>query len=138
MSTMLPTFEVLPSVVYEHNILHRNKTSNKSQWTISLENEREVFVVGMNSQWFVMTACWSMYIVDGVVQYLGLAQDHSKPVFLSKFVDGTATGKWHGYPVDHQDKNFVLPTQVSKLWLDSKILSTSKISKIIRRQPCSP
>jgi hypothetical protein len=131
---------IAPGTIYTPNPVHRNATRNKSQWTIPLKSELDVFKQAFTSMWLTGTQAWGLYIDGntGSILYLGVAQDHMKQIFIAKFVDGTAKNDWHGYPADHGNSADTPDTRILNMWLMARVLSPAKIRKIGRGQPCNP
>ena len=117
---------------------HRNNLGNKSQWRISEDEERTVFSITWNRGWAANCLGWGAHFPNGAAEYLGVAQDHATPVFIAKFVDSSATGIWHGYPVDHS-RNFpgnVPDLDILNQWMADGIISTAKRRRIQKGQRC--
>lgn len=125
-------------VTYLNHPQHRNNTPQKSQWRISEQEEIEAFTQSLNENWVVGDTGWGFHLGESRLAYLGVAQNHRTPVFLAKFVDGTGTSSWHGYPADHvvnsQDRP---PVCLQRSWLSSGRLAKAKIRKLAKGQPCN-
>ena len=136
--TVLPFF---PNVVSNQNYTikldHRNKSKEKSQWTVSHQDEITIFVDAYTRIWVNKDNAWGVFFNNGKLDYLGVAQDHFTQVFIAKFINDTAHNNWHGYPADHQSHPQDIPDEsILKNWLDNDILPKSKINKIARGKPC--
>lgn len=130
--------EIQTGIFYEIHPDHRNKTRNKSQWIIKIEEERSCFNKTIENSWINKNVGWGLHFENDILSYLGFAQDHITKIFIAKFVDGSNSNHWHGYPADHHRNNDDIPSQkILHLWLDAKVLSSPKIRKILRGQPCS-
>ena len=122
-------------MTYSTNPQHRNKTKGKSQWLISLTQEGACFNTTYANQWIENDSGWGLHYSDGVLNYLGLAQDHTTQVFMAKFVGNQGT--WHGYPADHQQNQQDIPMErILAIWMKTNVLSPAKIRKIMKGQPC--
>ena len=131
--------EIIEGVYYICNPVHRNRTPQKSQWTIDEEQEKCAFLTTYKRHWIVDNDTgWGFHFENGQVTYLGVAKDHHTPVFLAKFVNDSNHDTWHGYPVNYQKNQQDKPdVQILRQWFDSKPISAAKVRKIMRGQPCS-
>ena len=135
----LPFF---PNVVSNQNYTikldHRNKSKDKSQWTVSHKDEVfTVFKDAYTRTWVSNNNAWGVFLNNGKLDYLGVAQDHFTQVFIAKFVNDTAHNNWHGYPADHQSHPQDIPDQaILNDWLVNGILPKAKISKIVGGKRC--
>lgn len=131
-------------IFYIHKIDHRNKSPQKSQWTISLEEERTCFSEGMNLMFANCqpeALCWGLHLKDGKVEYLGEAAAYSRnpylDLFIAKFVDGNRNNKWHGYPANPaSNQQDIPPRDILKLWMSKGYLKASMIRRIARGKKC--
>jgi hypothetical protein len=106
--------------------------------------EEHCCILGLASGWVGEDAgtCWGLHLVDGYAAYLGRTASGSpttgtEPLIIAKFVDGTHTANWHGYPADHmQNHQDRPPAKVTRKWLDNGVLAPAKIGKITRGQRC--
>jgi hypothetical protein len=119
---------------YQANPVHRNATVNKSQWTISDEDEITCFSGSIQSNWGAGEYFWGLHTTSAPGN-LGLDRDHSTPVFIARFEGKSLPQVWHGYPINYRDQ----PVQedVLKVWLLTSVLPPAKISKIIKRKKCA-
>lgn len=122
-------------MIYLSNSQHRNRTKGKSQWSISLAQEFTCFNTTHANQWIENNNGWGLHYSEGVLDYLGLAQDHITQVFIAKFVGNQGT--WHGYPADHRQNRQDIPAgRILAIWMKANVLSPAKIRKIMKGQPC--
>ena len=122
---------------YVPNVIHRNRTPNKSQWTITLEEELNTFRSCTNNRWYLEHVGWGLHLSGNNPLWLGLTRDHKRCTFIAKFV-GDASGTWHGFPADHTRNIRDIPFEsVLHAWLNKNFLSKAKIRKIVRGQQCS-
>jgi len=127
-----------PDIIYQVHPDHRNGTRGKSQWTISEQAELDMFDNVLGHGRLHSDVGWGLYIDNGRVDYLGVAQDHYRKVFVAKFVDGSQNNCWHGYPADHQRNVSDIPAPyILQEWLDANLLRCAVIRKIMRGQPCN-
>jgi hypothetical protein len=138
MVTFVSTYTIAPGVTYGVHPHHRNGMRRKSQWTISEDQERGVFVDARDKNWILQDIGWGLKIVEGRVAYLGVAQNHITQLFVAKFVNGNRKQSWHGYPADHQRHTQDIPNETMlQRWLDDGVLPPQKIAKLQRGKPCS-
>lgn len=117
---------------------HRRRGNpNKSIWTITYEEEVDCFIQALNGNWKAENEAWGIKFINGALQVVG--QNHNrKELKLAKFVDGTNTNVWHGYPADHMNKAQDRPaTNILKVWVTNGYLTKAKMSKIRLGQSCN-
>jgi hypothetical protein len=132
-------FRIAVGVTYLIHQAHRDGTKDKSQWTIEVPKELTVFAAALRAHWTDAAAGWGwgLHIVRGRVAYLGVGRDHELRVFVAKFLDGTHTSTWHGFPADHRrGPSDRPPERVMKTWLETKVLAPAKVRKIAKGKPC--
>ncbi|EOY8403970.1 TPA: hypothetical protein O8T96_004806 [Enterobacter asburiae] len=95
---------------YRHKADHRlpewNKFLKKSRWTVSIEEEEDIFNIGFAANWKVKNDVWSLKYCDNDLCVIGedhryLPQKKGKSyleLVVAKFV--VDQGYWHGYPVN--------------------------------------
>ncbi len=117
---------------------HRRRGNpNKSIWTITFEEEVDCFIQALNGNWKIATEAWGIKVVDNILQVVGLNNNNGN-LKLAKFVDGTNTNVWHGYPADYMSKAQDRPaTSILKDWVDNGYLTKAKMSKIRLGQSCN-
>ena len=120
---------------YLPNSAHRSAGSQRSQWTISIPEERTCFQKCIENLWLLQDTGWGLHFPAGFPEYLGVAEDQETSLFIARFVG--KSGAWHGYPADHQ-RNFqdIPDGTILSNWLGRKLLGAAKIRKITRGQPC--
>jgi hypothetical protein len=136
--TVLPFFQnVVSNQDYTIKLDHRNKTKEKSQWTVSHQDEVAIFKNAYTRKWVVNNNAWGIFFNNDELDYLGVAQDHATQVFIAKFKNDVNRNDWHGYPADHQSHTQDIPYEtILKDWLVNNILPKAKISKIVGGKPC--
>ena len=138
---------------------HRKKgKDHKSFWTITYQEEVECFILALNNQWKsgFKAEAWGFkhtntILEDGdnemdelevlgfkhtntILEVIG-KNDNGQDLKLAKFVDGTNTNVWHGYPADYMNKAQDRPdTEILKKWVEKGFLTKSKMAKIRRGQ----
>ncbi len=116
---------------------HRNGNPNKSIWTISLEEEVNCFIQTISNNWKAGVEAWGIKLNGNTLQVVGISNNKYE-LKLAKFVDGTNTDVWHGYPADHMYKAQDRPTtEILKLWVTEGYLSKAKMNKIRQGQLCN-
>jgi len=121
---------------YNPHMHHRmtSKSSEKSQWEITIEEEEAAFTKSQRSGWLVDKEGWGLHLKESKVKYLGSAPDSRKLVF-AKFVDSDGTNVWHGYPGDQRKTHDRPNTIVLQKWLD--VLPPAKVRKLTKGQKCT-
>lgn len=137
--------EVVPGVFYVVHPHHRDphQQNDKSQWTITPSEERDVFSGTVMRRWFAGTVGWGLHIPNGAAEYLGTGRAphcdaRLRRLFMAKFVRDAVQPSWHGYPSDHQrHPSNVPPEPVLKAWADSGFLRWATMAKVLKGRPCS-
>jgi len=138
MSIFVKQYTIAPGIIYRVHPHHRNRTPGKSQWTISENQERDVFVNSRRQNWLLGDLGWGLHIVAKRVAYLGVASNPNRQLFVAKFVSSNRGQAWHGYPADHQRYTQDIPAEpVLHSWLTSGLLPPQKIAKIQKGKPCN-
>ena len=117
---------------------HRRRGNpNKSIWTIPFDEEVNCFIQSMEGNWKLDNEAWGIKINGNVLQVLGVGNNRNE-LKIAKFVDGTNTNVWHGYPADYFNKSQDRPaTAILKVWVDNGYLTKAKMSKIRLGQSCN-
>jgi hypothetical protein len=128
----------LSSPSYLPNPKHRDKSPNKSQWTITVADELVCFREADQRAWLLVDEGWGLHLTAGLPAYLGVAAvDQTRKLFIAKFVVSHVPPVWHGYPADPQSNEQDIPGEVILgRWLDSGLLPASKIRKVGKKQAC--
>jgi len=127
---------------YIHKKDHRDKTPEKSQWTISELEEQSCFVHGIQKNWNNKSkfVSWGLHLDHlGKVVYLGITapnEPEAQELFFAKFIDSSKNNCWHGYPANHRKQQDIPPEEVLNDWMENKYLPPAKIRKILKGQPC--
>jgi hypothetical protein len=110
----------------------------KSQWRIPESDERNAFNQARIRAWLSDACGWGLHTPDGIVSILGVSQDHDRPLFVAKFLANAAPRFWHGYPADHQRNPQDIPDdRILSDWMTSGLLTSAKVRKLTRGQPCN-
>ena len=133
----VPDYEIDAEVTYLCHPDHRNGTQHKSQWRITEPEEVDSFKHTWNEGWIVGQYGWGLHLINGEVNYLGVAQDHRTRLFIAKFVNDTNHGQWHGYPADHQSITDRPDDQIIAMWLANNTLPAAKLRKVQKGEPCN-
>lgn len=130
--------QIASGVDYACHPDHRNGSPHKSQWTITETHEIQSFTNTHNRGWAVGSRAWGLHYENDQLGYIGMAADGCRRLFVARFEDGSANGKWHGYPADHQNKpNDRLPESLKRIWISERILPPAKVRKLSKGEPCS-
>ena len=123
---------------YVHNTVHRNNAPNKSQWLITDNEERDVFLTTIQRKWIEDGIGWGLYFINDHLDYLGVCPRRSNMLFIAKFVNGSVKRVWHGYPADYCNRGRDIPVEsVLNDWERNNLVGPAKISKIARGKPCT-
>ena len=115
---------------------HRNGTSGKSQWTISVPDEISVFTWGMSNKFKIDNKCWGLFLNDKKTEVVGLLTNNEESR-IARFVCGTSDSTWHGYPADYKRAIGDIPTdEILRIWVSKSYISKSKMLKIQQQKPC--
>lgn len=94
---------------YLPNEQHRNGNPEKSQWTISLDDELASFFQAEERGWQESNKAWGLHLVEGRIIYLGVTKNRQTPVFIAKYTC-SRDAVWHGYPADYRNNSQDIPT----------------------------
>ena len=127
--------------MYQSHPHHRNGNRRKSQWTISVPEEVAAFNYALSEGWLAYRYGWGVHLVNGIVSYLGVAQDRCTALFLAKFVcDPNGNDSWHGYPADYRNNPQDIPDEdlcfewlAVASWIQRKLDESAKASLAIYR-----
>lgn len=115
---------------------HRNGDSEKSQWTINVEEEFDCFKNALVNNWHIEKRGWSLHPSNRLMEIGKLKSGKSS--FIIRFQEMSPIGqevqnRWHGYPADIKAKNNDIPPDaVLRDWLDKKYIKNHQFSKIRR------
>lgn len=116
---------------------HRNRNPEKSQWTVTHQEELQSFTRALAAEWTVDSFGWGVHVVNGVASYLGIAVDKTTSLIIAKFIKDGVMNQWHGYPANHvENQQDIPPESVVNKWLNEGVLPTAKISKISKGKKC--
>jgi hypothetical protein len=148
-------FLVAPQVSYECYLKHRQEQPHRnpryphrrvaSQWSVSCIEECVSFATSAKQHWvFDLTSRdgivesrhgWGLHLTPQGPAYLGVSRSGDS-VFIAKFVDGTATHRWHGYPADYlSNVNDAPAPEVLAKWADV-YLPAPKVRKLSQHLRC--
>lgn len=118
---------------------HRDSSPAKSQWTVAVSVEYEIFETTINNSWRSSDAGWGLNLVNEVAQPVGLsARDQGDPCLLHVAFFQLAS-VCHGYPSDPRRSVREIPIEaVRKDWLERKLVRPAAIRKMGRGIVCSP
>jgi len=129
----LEEFEISAGVRYVHNEVHRNQTSNKGQWSVTKEEERDSFKNSFEKKWLRATEGWGLHIVAGKAAYLGTDRV-GHLAFFAMFIDKNTSGVWHGFPATPLDSP---SPDVVRAWLDGGFVRKKTLRLLTMGQPCT-
>ena len=125
---------VLPE--YSPHPHHRNRTPDKAQWHISETEETQSFMDAWQSEWYCGLVGWGFHRVAGRLRMLGVVKDHKTETFFTKFVRDPSHPTWHGYPANQTKAQDRPDLEITRKWLQAKLLPKAKIRKLLGGQPC--
>lgn len=145
---MTDALKVPVSVVYEKNDVHectytyhpqhRDRTPTKSQWTIVKNDELQSFRLLLQNKWIADGYGWSIHLVDDGVNFLGLSSDGTSNLLVAKYSHDNEHNDWHGYPANHifyaRD---IPPSEIVLEWVSKNYMTSAKMRKILKGQPCN-
>jgi hypothetical protein len=110
---------------------------NKCIWKITFDQEVDCFIMTVSEKWKDGIHGWGLKALDNVLQVVGV-NNIKEELKLAKFIDGTNTNVWHGYPADYVSKSNDRPTtEILKKWVDLGYITKAKMSKIRLGQSCN-
>lgn len=117
---------------------HRRRGNpNKCRWTITFAEEVACFIQTINQNWRDGNEGWGLKLNNILVQVVGINNDNEE-LKIAKFIDGTGTNVWHGYPADYTSRSQDRPTTgILRTWVNNGYITKSKMTKIRLGQPCS-
>lgn len=124
-------------VFYKAVSYHRNGTTGKSQWIISVDEEIELFAKTKRDNQIFDDKGYALWIVSDAACVLGLTERNSE-TRIARFEDGTRSNHWHGYPANYlRAKNDIPPMALLKQWKDRGFIEKSDITRLKQQKPCS-
>lgn len=131
------TYNVGNGVSYIISAAHRRKSSKKSRWTISTNEEFACFSNSITNTWKQNFSAWGLHIVNSTPDILGKGVN-KEDLKVAKFVDGNKNNIWHGYPANIlANKQDIPPTSILLLWEKLNYINKSDIRKINQQMPCN-
>lgn len=135
MSVEYPDYHI--SGFYKAVSYHRNGTAGKSQWTISVDEEVDLFAKTKKDGHVYDDKGYALWIVVEKAAVLGLTE-HQSETRLARFVDGTKSDHWHGYPANYlRAKNDIPPMHLLRQWKKDGLIEKSDITRLKLQKPCS-
>ncbi len=126
---------IIVSEIYQINPHHRDRTPNKSQWSISSRKEVEVFGWSIENNSIANDYYWGV-MNDGAVCYPLGVTPHNLYSKIARFENSAKPRVWHGYPVDYvNDPQHDCPCRdVLLKWAGLGIITKAQIAKLIGGQ----
>jgi hypothetical protein len=124
--------------IYKISPLHRRTRGNtdKSIWTISNEEEVELFIFSKSANWTEDNVCYGLKLNGTAILVIGRTPDNHN-LKIAKFVDGNRNNKWHGYPADPKNKSQDIPcTEILTSWRNLNYIGKSDVRKLKQQIPC--
>lgn len=126
-------------IYYTINPSHRRSGNpNKSQWTITPEEEIYCFKLAVSNDWLENKIGWGIKQDQiGNLEQIGVSP-LNEPLKIAKFRDDSQTNEWHGHPADYQQKQQDRPsTEILQIWRKQGIIAKHHITKIRSGKPCN-
>lgn len=115
---------------------HRNGTERKAKWTITVDEEFELFVDAIKEDNIVGTNGWMLLIRNGQRRMVGVTANHEES-YIGRFRRSTDV-EWHGYPGDYKHNPKDIPLgKVLQNWADKFYIGKSDMSRIRLQLPCN-
>jgi hypothetical protein len=131
------TYQIDATVSYYVSPKHRDGTPRAGQWKIGEADEVAVFTRSARSRWIVAATGWGLHVPDERrATWLGVADDHTTPAFLAKFVTDADRKSWHGYPVINDRSEHCPPREVIRDWMRKAFIAPNTADRLIRGRPC--
>ena len=135
MAVEYPLLEI--SGYYKAVSFHRNGTPDKSQWTISVDDEFDLFAKTKLDGQIYDDKGYNLWIVNETAEVLGYTE-HGSETRMARFEDGTRSDHWHGYPANYlRAKNDIPPMALLRDWKAKGLIRKSDITRIKQQKPCS-
>jgi len=133
------TDDVLKEWNYTVKEDHRDGTSSKSQWAITVAQEKRAFKKAMAEGWTELSSAkaWGLHLIHGAPQCLGhLAAKSGSPNARAFIAFYDLSANTHGYPADYRQTREKPPSRVRSAWVKTKTISKAKASKIGQGKRC--
>ncbi|WP_445150953.1 hypothetical protein [Baekduia sp. Peel2402] len=133
MSDLVPPYEPYP--------VHRNNAPDKSQWSITLDEERTTFARAWDNDWIGVDSevAWGIHAENGEPALeLGVSADGERQLWWAKFVGKRVP--WHGYPADivRRQRGDAPEVRILREWHKQGHISKLAIDRVLRKKPCRP
>ncbi|MEY3220489.1 MAG: hypothetical protein RIT27_1846 [Pseudomonadota bacterium] len=126
------------SCSYTYHPQHRDKTPTKSQWTITYDEESRSFCLSLENQWNDDKNGWGVHLINETISYLGISQNGMQNLLIAKYVCDNVHNDWHGYPANHIEYSRDIPPEKFLLdWKSKNYITSAKMRKILKGQPCN-
>lgn len=135
MSVEYPEYDI--NGYYKSVSYHRNGTAYKSQWIISVDDEFDLFAKAKRDNQIFDNKGYAIWVIDDKSSVLGYTE-HNSETRLARFIDGSRSNHWHGYPANYlRAKNDIPPISLLRIWKDRGLISKSDITRMKYQKPCS-
>jgi len=115
---------------------HRDGTVEKSQWTISENEEVDCFIESIQKKWSNGETNFGLRRNENDdLIYLGRNR-FGEDLLIAKFVNNSSN--WHGYPSDYIRNTHDIPNYSTLIdWRDRNLIRKSQMLKIKQGKPCN-
>lgn len=133
-ATEYPSYKI--GGYYKSVSYHRNGTSCKSQWVVSVDEEFDLFAKAKIDGQIFDDKGYAIWKSGDEVKVLGYT-DQLSETRLARFEDGTRSNHWHGYPANYlKTKNDIPPMSLLIKWKKRGIIEKSVITRLKQQKPC--
>lgn len=111
---------------------------NKSIWTVLPKEEYHCFQFTYQNNWIEVNDAWG-YLPGGGkhLKILGRGINGEK-LQLARFRRDPNATEWHGYPCNYISNTYDIPsTSIMKQWVEKKVITKAKMSKIQQGIACN-
>lgn len=125
----------IDSYIYFSKKDHRDGTRIKSQWSVSVDEEINIFALGIDRGWLKQSCAWGLHLENGVPQCLGWSAKDPGPVRELRIAFFQLADPCHGYPSDPRRNVKEIPSNaVREEWLAKQYFTRRALRKITRGQ----
>jgi hypothetical protein len=133
-------YDLKPKIdcIYKVSSHHRRTkgNTNKSVWTITIDEEVDLFIFSKNSNWVEGKICYGLLLSGTTLLVVG-RNPEKEDLKIAKFVDSNDNNKWHGYPADPKNRKQDIPCmELLSVWRDKKYIGKSDVRKLKQQIPC--
>ncbi len=116
---------------------HRDGSSGKSQWIITIEEECNCFINAVTHHWIIKNSIgWGVKMDSTITLEIVGRNINGESLKFAKFIGDR--NNWHGYPADYRRKTEDIPLiSILLKWQKLGFIKKHHISKIRSGKICS-